>query len=215
MLKTEGSTDPAIVKLLLLPVVLIVVFFLSFIIGSYPIPIDTVLTIFFAKIIELPQFWPNEMETIIFKIRLPRILAALLVGAALSASGAAYQGMFKNPMVSPGILGVSAGASLGAALAILLSYNLVVVQLFAFSGGVLAVAITYLISVWLGRNGNEMLVMILVGIIVGTLFSAFLSLIKYAADPYTKLPAITYWLMGSLATVDPGQMEFKRNGVRR
>lgn len=142
------------------------------------------------------------METVVFRIRLPRILAAMLVGAALSASGAAYQGMFKNPMVSPGILGVSAGASLGAALAILLSCGIVGIQFGAFAGGMLAVAITYFVSAWLGKRGDTTLVLILTGIIVGMLFTSFLSLIKYAADPYTKLPAITYWLMGSLASVN-------------
>lgn len=142
------------------------------------------------------------METVVFRIRLPRILAAMLVGAALSASGAAYQGMFKNPMVSPGILGVSAGASLGAALAILLSCGIVGIQFGAFAGGMLAVALTYFVSAWLGKRGDTTLVLILTGIIVGMLFTSFLSLIKYAADPYTKLPAITYWLMGSLASVN-------------
>lgn len=194
--------DRVVIKLLILPILLVGTFFVSFIIGSYYIPIDTVLAIFLAKIIQIPQYWTKDMEIVVLQIRLPRIFAAALVGAALSASGAAYQGMFKNPMVSPGILGVSAGASLGAALAILLSYNIVGIQIGAFAGGMLAVTITYLVSVWLSRNGDTVLVMILAGIIVGMLFTSFVSLIKYVADPYTKLPAITYWLMGSLAAVN-------------
>ena len=202
MLKDVSLPRGVAIKLLLLPVLLVVVFFASFVIGSYPISIETVLAIIAGKFVSLPHYWTSDMETVVFKIRLPRIIAALLVGAALATSGAAYQGMFKNPMVSPGILGVSAGASLGAALAILLSYNIVGIQIGAFAGGMLAVTITYFISVWLSRNGDTMLVMILTGIIVGMLFSSFLSLIKYSADPYTKLPAITYWLMGSLASIN-------------
>jgi len=202
LLKDVSLPRGVAIKLLLLPVLLVVVFFASFVIGSYPISIETVLAIIAGKFVSLPHYWTSDMETVVFKIRLPRIIAALLVGAALATSGAAYQGMFKNPMVSPGILGVSAGASLGAALAILLSYNIVGIQIGAFAGGMLAVTITYFISVWLSRNGDTMLVMILTGIIVGMLFSSFLSLIKYSADPYTKLPAITYWLMGSLASIN-------------
>ncbi|TWH46496.1 iron ABC transporter permease [Sporomusa sp. KB1] len=207
MLKGVSLPGGTAITLLLLLVLLVAVFFVSFVVGSYPISIETVLAIIAGKFISLPHYWTNDMETVVFKIRLPRIIAALLVGAALATSGAAYQGMFKNPMVSPGILGVSAGASLGAALAILLSYSNVGIQIGAFIGGMLAVTITYFISVWLGRNGDTMLVMILTGIIVGILFSSFLSLIKYAADPYTKLPAITYWLMGSLASININDVE--------
>ncbi|WP_211289877.1 putative ABC transporter permease protein [Sporomusa silvacetica DSM 10669] len=207
MLKGNSLSGGAAITLLLLPVLLVAVFFVSFVIGSYPISIETVFAIIAGKFISLPHYWTNDMETVVFKIRLPRIIAALLVGAALATSGAAYQGMFKNPMVSPGILGVSAGASLGAALAILLSYSNVGIQIGAFIGGMLAVTITYFISVWLGRNGDTILVMILTGIIVGILFSSFLSLIKYAADPYIKLPTITYWLMGSLASISIHDVE--------
>ncbi|MFD2838522.1 FecCD family ABC transporter permease [Azotobacter vinelandii] len=135
-------------------------------------------------------------------IRLPRILAALLVGAALTVSGASYQGLFRNPMVSPGILGVSAGASLGAALAILLGYGMFGIQVLAFACGLVAVATTWIIGNGLGRRGDPLLVMVLAGIVVGTLFTAFVSLVKFVADPYNTLPAITFWLMGSLASVE-------------
>lgn len=202
LLRSIFVFDRVAIKLLILPILLVGVFFVSFVIGNYYIPIDTVLAIFLAKIIQIPHYWTKDVEIVVFQIRLPRVLAAALVGAALSASGAAYQGMFKNPMVSPGILGVSAGASFGAALAILLSFNIVGIQIGAFCGGMLAVAITYFVSVWLSRTGDTTLVMILTGIIVGMLFTSFVSLIKYAADPYTKLPTITYWLMGSLSAVN-------------
>ena len=195
-------TKFAVAKIMLLPIVLVIVALISCTIGSYPVPIETVINIIAAKFVDIPPIWTPDMEIIMWKIRLPRILAAMLVGAALSAAGAAYQGLFKNPMVSPGILGVSAGASFGAAIAILFSFNMIGIQMSAFVGGMLAVSITYLIGITLGKNGDATLIMILAGIIVGTLFTSFVSLAKYVADPYTKLPTITYWLMGSLASVN-------------
>jgi len=138
---------------------------------------------------------------VVMELRLPRIVGAVLVGAALSVSGAAYQVMFRNPMVSPTILGVSAGAAFGAAIAILLSLPILVVHLTTFGGGLLAVAITYVVGVKFCRGGNTTLAIILSGIIVSTLFTSLLSMIKYVADPYDKLPVIVYWLMGSLASI--------------
>ena len=134
---------------------------------------------------------------VVMELRLPRIVGAVLVGAALSVSGAAYQ----VPMVSPTILGVSAGAAFGAAIAILLSLPVLVVHLTTFGGGLLAVAITYVVGVKFCRGGNTTLAIILSGIIVSTLFTSLLSMIKYVADPYDKLPVIVYWLMGSLASI--------------
>jgi len=201
MISGATTTKYAAAKVMLLPMVLVVVALISFTIGSYPVPIETVINIIAAKFVHIPPMCTPEMEIIVWKIRLPRILGAMLVGAALSAAGAAYQGLFKNPMVSPGILGVSAGASFGAAVAILLSFNIIGIQMSAFAGGMLAVSITYLIGICLGENGDATLIMILAGIIVATLFTSFVSLAKYTADPYTKLPTITYWLMGSLASV--------------
>lgn len=138
---------------------------------------------------------------VVMELRLPRIVGAVLVGAALSVSGAAYQVMFRIPMVSPTILGVSAGAAFGAAIAILLSLPVLVVHLTTFGGGLLAVAITYVVGVKFCRGGNTTLAIILSGIIVSTLFTSLLSMIKYVADPYDKLPVIVYWLMGSLASI--------------
>ena len=127
---------------------------------------------------------------VVMELRLPRIVGAVLVGAALSVSGAAYQVMFRNPMVSA-----------GAAIAILLSLPVLVVHLTTFGGGLLAVAITYVVGVKFCRGGNTTLAIILSGIIVSTLFTPLLSMIKYVADPYDKLPVIVYWLMGSLASI--------------
>ena len=138
---------------------------------------------------------------VVMELRLPRIVGAVLVGAALSVSGAAYQVMFRNPMVSPTLLGGSAGAAFGAAIAILLSLPVLVVHLTTFGGGLLAVTITYVVGVKFCRGGNTTLAIILSGIIVSTLFTSLLSMIKYVADPYDKLPVIVYWLMGSLASI--------------
>ena len=177
----------------------------SFMIGRYPVAPHQALAILAAKVLPITPFWPREAETVVLVIRLPRILAAILVGASLAGSGAAFQGVFKNPMVSPDILGVAAGAGFGAALAILLGGGGATVQLAAFVGGLGAVAATSAIGLW-RRQGGGILVMILAGIIVGTVFSAGISLVKVAADPNNTLPAITFWLMGSLASVLPGDL---------
>jgi iron complex transport system permease protein len=124
----------------------------------------------------------------------------MIVGAALSISGASFQGIFRNPLVSPDILGVSAGAGFGAALAILFSQGSLIIQIMAFLTGLTAVSITYSISK--SFRGNTTLMMVLGGIAIAALFTAFTSCIKYVADPYSKLPEITFWLMGSLATVN-------------
>lgn len=147
---------------------------------------------------------PQEQElvwTLIWQVRLPRILAALLVGGALAMSGATYQGLFKNPMVSPDILGASAGAGFGAALAILNGWGFIGIQVSAFAGGLLAVGATYFISVLMGHGKSSILLLVLTGMVISTLFAAFISMTKYVADPYSKLPAITFWLMGGLSSI--------------
>jgi iron complex transport system permease protein len=143
----------------------------------------------------------DNLPVILFNIRLPRLIGAIAAGGALAMSGAAYQGMFRNPMVSPDILGVSSGAGFGAALAILLSLPVVGIQLFSFVGGITAVLIAVSVSKTIGRSHDSVLVLVLSGIIISSLFGALLSMLKYVADPDDKLPAITYWLMGSLANI--------------
>jgi len=150
----------------------------------------------------LPSFeqtWGASEQTVIFRIRLPRVVAAMLVGGGLSIAGASFQGLFRNPLVSPDILGVSAGAGFGAALGILLSGNPMIIQVSAFVFGIIAVLVAYCIGRTVGRGST--LVLVLGGIIVGSLFSAFISLTKYIADPYDTLPAIVFWMMGSLSAV--------------
>lgn len=204
MMRWKSMTPAARVKLVLLAALLLV-FLGSFAVGRYPVPPATVLAVLASKLAALERTWSEEIEVVVLSIRLPRILAAMLVGCALSVSGAAYQGLFRNPMVSPGILGVSAGASLGAALAILFGWNMAGIQALAFVGGLAAVAATWLIGSSLAGRGDPVLMMVLVGLVVGTLFTAFLSLVKFVADPNDTLPAIAYWLMGSLA--DAGASE--------
>ncbi len=141
---------------------------------------------------------PNH---VVMTIRLPRIFAAILVGAALSLAGGAFQGLFRNPLVSPDILGVSAGAGFGAALAILLSGDKFMIQVFAFCFALISVTIVYSVSKVV--KGNRTLSLVLAGLAISSLFSASLSLMEYIADPTDQLPTIIYWLMGSLASLTP------------
>jgi iron complex transport system permease protein len=173
----------------------------SFLLGRYPILPGQVAEILASRFIHLPQSWPDTMETVVLKIRLPRIAAALLVGGALASSGAAYQSLFKNPLVSPAILGVSAGAGLGAALAMLLSLPWFGVQAMAFGFGLAAVACTLSISKIFSTGA--MTVLVLAGLVVSAFCEALISTAKYVADPIDKLPSITFWLMGGLARVGP------------
>ena len=187
-------------KLTVLLLLLVALICVSSLLGRYAVRASDVLAACLGWMGLAPTVHGGA-QVVMELLRLPRIVGAVLVGAALSVSGAAYQVMFRNPMVSPTILGVSAGAAFGAAIAILLSLPVLVVHLTTFGGGLLAVAITYVVGVKFCRGGNTTLAIILSGIIVSTLFTSLLSMIKYIADPYDKLPVIVYWLMGSLASI--------------
>lgn len=185
---------------ILLIIPLILLFLVSFLIGRYPIsPYDVILALYY-KILPINSTLPPSLDTVVFQIRLPRILAAMMVGAALSVAGASFQGLFRNPLVAPDKLGVTAGAGFGAALAILLSLGGIMIQIAAFIGGLIAVSLTYLLS----RNfkGTSMLTLVLCGIAVESFFAALIALSKYVADPFQQLPTIVFWLMGSLAAVN-------------
>lgn len=140
-------------------------------------------------------------EAVIFNIRGPRVLAAILCGAALAVAGTAFQGLFRNPLVSPDILGASSGAALGAVVGIFLSLGIVAIQGLAFAGGLAAVALVYAVGASI-RAGDTLLVLVLTGVVVGALLGAGVGLVKYLADPYNQLPAMTFWLLGSLAGTD-------------
>ena len=206
----------------LLSGITVLLFFLSFFIGRYAItPREVTSTLFFGFVRQAAEWWvalaswvsgsphaasavavdPHLADlhyTVMFQIRLPRIVAAVLVGGGLSIAGTSFQGLFKNPLVSPDLLGVASGAGFGAALGILFSGSPIVIQASAFIFGIVAVAVTYGISKV--YRSTTTLVLVLSGIIIGALFSALLSFLKYVADPYDTLPAIVFWLMGSLAS---------------
>jgi iron complex transport system permease protein len=180
---------------------LVLLFAVSLTIGRYGIPIDQIAAVFANKIFGAHFIYPATLDTVLFNIRIPRILSAVLVGWALSSSGASYQGLFKNPMVSPDILGAAAGSGFGAAIAILLSFNTATIQISAFVFGLLAVFLSYGISKTISGNSEIILVLVLTGMVVESLFSALTSITKYVADPDSKLPEITFWLMGSLSRI--------------
>ncbi len=143
---------------------------------------------------------------VFWNIRLPRVAAAMLVGAALAAAGAAFQGMFRNPLASPDLLGVSAGASLGAVLGIFLGLPVAAIQGLAFAGGIAAVAAVAALAGAVRGQGDPVLVLILAGIALGALMGAAISLLKILADPYNQLPAITFWLLGTLSAATRGDI---------
>jgi iron complex transport system permease protein len=185
----------------LLIAVPILVFLLSLTLGRYHVSLSELLTVFGHKLHLTSATASDEVNTVILGVRLPRILIAMLIGAGLSLSGGAYQGMFRNPLVSPDILGASAGAGFGAALGIMLSKSVIATQFLALGFGLGAVLVTYFLAGRL-RRGDPTLFLVLTGILVGTVFTSLISILKVLADPYEKMPAITFWLMGSLASVN-------------
>lgn len=173
--------------------------------GRYQVSLTDAVQLLWAKVCALcgkavPEgSWDPTAEGVIFTLRLPRILAAVLVGGALALSGAAYQGVFKNPLVAPDILGVSTGACVGAAIAILLHLNATGVQVLAFLCGILTVGLTVAIPKLM--RSDSVTILVLAGVIVSGIMNSLMGIIKYLADPETELADITYWQMGSLAKV--------------
>jgi len=217
MTKTHNRTA---YRLLLLAGILLGLFLLSFSLGRYAVPlsetvkillhslgrlfsqaVDTVVPGFADRVpsvFPLVQSWDARMENVILQIRLPRILLACLVGGCLSAAGAAYQGVFQNPMAAPDLLGAASGAAFGAALGILLGVSRHSITLLAFLFSLLTVALVYLVAA--RAPGKRSMNLILSGIMISSLFTSATSYIKLVADPADQLPAITYWLMGSLSS---------------
>lgn len=187
------------VIILLFFLLFLFVFFSSFFIGRYPIKPSELVLVFLSRIFPITPTWSKTVESIILNVRLPRILSSAIIGAALSLSGLSYQGMFKNPMVSPDILGTTAGAGFGASLGILLSLSYLSISFISFGFGLLAVILVTTISSKL--MNHKTLALILGGIMISSLFSSATSFVKLVADTDNSLPAITYWLMGSLASV--------------
>ena len=183
------------ISLIISIAVFVVIFALALMLGRYKIGIGD-----FFKAIFTDDSSLDTQRSIIVNLRLPRTIMAAFVGIGLSLSGLLYQETFRNKLVSPDLLGVSTGASVGAALAIVLGLSSALISVFAFVIGLLTVFATVLISK-LFRNGSST-VLLLSGIIVGGFMSAILSMIKYFSNDITTLASITYWLMGSFESAD-------------
>jgi iron complex transport system permease protein len=179
--------------------------FAALAIGKYPVPLGDLAAILGRRLLGLDIPVPPTAETVVMQVRLPQVAAALAVGASLAAAGATYQGLFRNPLVSPDILGVSSGAGLGAVLGITLSLPVAAIQGLAFAGGLGAVAIVYAVGLAVRRH-DPVLTLVLAGVAVGAMLGSGISLLKVLADPYNQLPAITFWLLGSLTTVTLGDV---------
>ncbi|WP_414538815.1 FecCD family ABC transporter permease [Stenotrophomonas forensis] len=179
---------------------LLAMLLLAFSVGQFPVQPAALLQAIGWQLFGMGDPPAPAVQAALWHIRLPRVLAAVLIGAVLSAAGAAYQAMFRNPLVSPDILGVSAGAGLGASLGLFLGLPMLLVQGIAFAGGLGAVGLVCLVAA-LVRRHDPVLVLVLAGVAVSALLGAGISLLKLLADPYTQLPSITFWLLGGLNTV--------------
>ena len=204
--RRAGLTRHPIRTITLLAIFLFAAFLFSFSIGRYGVPVSEVVRILISRVVPIRQTWTAEMQTVVIRIRLPRIVMACLVGCSLSAAGASYQGVFQNPMASPDILGASSGAAFGAALAILLGGSSKIITLAAFASSLVSVMAVFLIAQ--RAPGLRVVNLILAGIMVGSLFTAGTSYIKLVADPTNQLPEITYWMMGSLSGSKLKQVAF-------
>ena len=192
--------------LILLGVTLVAAMIGSVTLGRYPIGLKELGGILASRVWEVEPFWSKTQESLLMQHRLPRVLLACMVGGSLASAGAAYQGVFQNPMAAPDILGASSGAAFGAALAILLKLSGTWIMVFAFCGSIVTVMLV--MSVASRAKGKRVLGLILAGILVSSLISSGTSLIKLVADPEDQLPALTYWLMGSLNGTSPKDVCF-------
>ncbi|MCG8482414.1 MAG: iron ABC transporter permease, partial [Clostridia bacterium] len=185
------------VLLVLCVVTPIFLVFISLFIGRYPLSISQVVTILTSGYNNIAAGITPIQHTVLWDMRMPRALMALLVGGALAVSGGALQGVFRNPLVDSGMLGVSAGAGFGACIAIILFHNIFFTYVFAFAFGIIAVVLSY--ATGKIYKTAPTVTLVLGGVVISSIFSALISFTKYVADPYEQLPAITFWLMGSLA----------------
>jgi len=199
------------VWLIAFAVLLVVAAVISLAIGQYPIGPGELVRTLGDRLAGGQSGTPTDVQLVVFGIRLPRVAAAVLIGAGLAAAGAGFQSLFRNPMASPDILGASAGAGFGAALAIYLGFSFAAVSGSAFVFGLVAVGVAYLISTRARRNPT--LGLVLAGIMISSLFTSATSLIKLVADPENTLPAITFWLMGSLSNVTTAKLAWAAGPV--
>ena len=211
MLSAAGDPMPAtrrpvplalIAASLVMLMVLLAVFSLGM--GQVEVPAGTVVTILVSPLTGAEVDWPPAFEQIVLNVRLPRIVAAILVGGALAAAGAAYQNLFRNPIVSPDILGVSAGAGFGASLGVMLNLGSTAIQGAAFAGGLAAVVLVYVIGQMINRH--SLIILVLVGVVIAAFFQAMISVLKIVADPIDVLPVITFWLLGGLNKISAADL---------
>lgn len=191
---------PASVSVLAVLIVLLVFSVLySVTIGRYELSVLDVAYILIDNIHPLvTPYWEPVQEVVVEQVRLPRIIAAVIIGFGLSVSGAALQGLFRNPLVDPGIIGVTSGAGFGGTLAILIGLQGYLLLGMAFLFGIGSILLVKMLSTVRGRT--SMLTLVLAGVVISAFFQAAISIAKLLADPFQKLPAITYWLMGSIAS---------------
>ena len=183
--------------------VILAMFFAAICMGQFQISISQVFSEIFGRTAEGAK---SNVHTVIFNIRIPRIVMALISGAGLAVSGAAFQSLFANPLATPDTLGVANGASFGAALGLLLGYGSFGVQVLALAFGIAAVALVFVVTRGLGKSSPSMIMLILAGLVISSLFAALVSLVKYVADPQDTLPAITFWLMGRFSNITKANM---------
>lgn len=205
MMKIKNEMHYKIICLVLI-VILFVLALISLLCGRYSqINLLDIFNILKSEIMNLP-INDNNAEIVIMELRIPRIIGAILIGAALSVSGATYQAVFANPIASPDTLGVSHAASFGAILGIILGMSAVKIKLIAFIIGLVSVYGVYYLSIKISKGKNMTVYLLLIGMIVSALFTSLLSILKYIADPDNQLPQITYWLMGSLSRISMGDI---------
>ncbi|MDO5094133.1 MAG: iron ABC transporter permease [Propionibacteriaceae bacterium] len=199
----EGRLRPWVLPMLLLLVAATAAVALA--IGRFNVSLPDLWEAFHARATGAVHSDP-AIDSVVFNLRLPRVIVAILIGAGMAVAGAAYQSLFSNPLATPDTLGVASGTCVGAVLGLLLNWNLVGVQAVALVGGLVTVLITTTVA--RTRNGRDVVMLVLAGVIVGALADAVLSILKLTADPTSELPEITYWLMGSLAGISYQQITF-------
>lgn len=177
---------------------------LSLSLGRFSVPFNEVLRMLVGQFIDIRQTWTQQEEQVVLGSRLPRVILALIVGAGLALAGATLQAVFRNPLVSPQVVGVSNGASFGGVLAMVIGLGSFGLVSLAFLMGIIALVLV----IWIGktRTGGSILMIVLGGVVVSALFSALVSFMTLIADPYTELPSIVFWLMGSLAAASPAKV---------
>ena len=192
--------------IVILILVLCGVALMSLLLGRFQISVKECLAILASKVFPIEAFWTQIQDNMLWLVRVPRIAIAVLVGMALSVAGTSYQCIFRNPMAAPDILGASTGAAFGAALAILMGRSNTEITIWAFASSIACVALVLLCAKIC--RGSPIINLVLSGIMIGSLFSAATSYLKLIADPHNTLPAITYWMMGSLSGANMGKLSY-------